>query len=89
MPLTLEDFRVLIDTYGGDPDAWPTARRAEALALLDLNADARTALATLRHVEKDLHPERRPKAPAGLADRILRAVPRPSASSDGSDQDTD
>jgi hypothetical protein len=41
-PLSLEQFRRLVESYGSNPSRWPDAERPAALALLEGSAEARS-----------------------------------------------
>ena len=70
--LTLEGFRDLLDRFGGDLTSWPARERVAADALLAISADAKALLAETAAVDSVLATP--PKAPAGLADRIVAAA---------------
>lgn len=70
--LTLEGFRNLLDRFGGDLTSWPARERIAADALLAISADAKALLAESMAVDHVLAAV--PKAPAGLADRVIAAA---------------
>ena len=81
MPMTLDDFRILIDTHGGHPASWPEHLRPPALELIDTNDEARAALAALLKAEDGLRSEKPSQAPTGLVSRILDKLPPKSGTS--------
>ena len=73
---TLQDFRRLAETYGGDLRRWPSAARATAAAFLEASPDAAASiLAPEQALEVQLDAYDIVVAPA-LRDRILAAAPR-------------
>lgn len=70
--LSLDGFRDLLDRHGGELSRWPAPERAAAGALLEHSPEAQTLLAEAARLEADLAAT--PKAPAGLADRIVAAA---------------
>lgn len=70
--LSLDEFKDLLDRFGGDLSAWPAARRTDAKDLLDRSADARGLLDEAVSLDASLGTM--PKAPAGLSDRIVAAA---------------
>ncbi|MGE5517204.1 MAG: hypothetical protein ACM31D_15475 [Bacteroidota bacterium] len=70
--LTLEGFRELLDRFGGELSRWPARERATADALLEHSPEARSLLAEAARLDAALAAT--PKAPAGLADRIVAAA---------------
>lgn len=70
--LSLEGFRDLLDRFGGDLNSWPARERNAADALLAVSSDAQTLLAQAVTVDDILSTV--PKAPVGLADRIVAAA---------------
>lgn len=70
--LSLEGFRDLLDRHGGDMAQWPASQTASAISLLDASPDARALLAQAQQLDASLAAA--PKAPAGLADRIVAAA---------------
>lgn len=70
--LSLEGFRDLLDRFGGDLTSWPARDRLAADSLLAISRDAQTLLAQANVVDGVLSAT--PKAPAGLADRIVAAA---------------
>lgn len=69
--LSLEGFQDLLDRLGGDLSAWSEPQQAAANALLAVSPDAQNILAAALRLDADLRAQ--PKAPAGLADRIMAA----------------
>lgn len=70
--LSLEGFQDLIDRFGGDLSTWPATDRTAADMLLSHSAEAQSLLATAQGLDAGLAAT--PKAPAGLADRIVAAA---------------
>lgn len=71
-PLSLEGFRELLDRFGGELSRWPVRERASADALLEHSPEAQSLLAEALRLDACLAAT--PKAPAGLADRIVAAA---------------
>ncbi|MBR9971450.1 hypothetical protein [Magnetospirillum sulfuroxidans] len=71
--LTVGDFSDLLDRLGPELGRWPSAERQGAEALL-LQSDEAAALLTDALVLADTISAVQPKAPAGLADRIIAAA---------------
>lgn len=78
--MTVERFRELAETYGGDLARWPTEDRAAARRLLETSLPARVALAEARRLDTLLAEDLQPMtAPVGLVDRIVgQAVEAPA-----------
>lgn len=70
--LSLEGFRDLLARHGGDVSRWPARERAAAGTLLEQSSEAQALLAEAAQL--DAHLAVTPKAPAGLADRIVTAA---------------
>ncbi len=70
--LTVGDFSGLLDQLGADLTRWPAETRAAADALLQADPAAAALLAEALALEDGLKAIQ-PKAPKGLADRILAA----------------
>lgn len=70
----LQEFRDLLDRYGGDPRTWPANRRAEALALAETSLDAYRLLEELRRVESFLTEAEAPEPDAGAIDRVMERI---------------
>jgi hypothetical protein len=70
--LTLEAFQALLDRYGGELSSWPAPDAVAATKLLEANSEARVMLEHARALDAAL--ANSPKAPAGLADRIVAAA---------------
>lgn len=70
--LSLEGFKELLDRFGGDKSSWPMEYRTKVDALLADSEDARTMLADAVRLDAALASP--PKAPPGLADRIVAAA---------------
>jgi hypothetical protein len=70
----LTRLRDILDAYGGDPDRWPDADRAPALALLARSADARRLCDEALRLDAalDLLPAAAPSA--DLEERIVAAA---------------
>lgn len=70
--LSIEGFRGLLDRHGGDLSRWPAPDRAAAALLLERSPLAQEMLAEATRLDTQLSAT--PKAPAGLADRIVAAA---------------
>lgn len=70
--LTLEGFRDLLDRHGGDLAHWPAGEVASAIALIEASPEARALLDQAQRLDATLASP--PKAPPGLADRIVAAA---------------
>lgn len=70
--LSVEGFRDLLARHGGDVSRWPVRERAAAAPLLEHSSEAQALLAEA--AQMDTHLATTPKAPAGLADRIVAAA---------------
>lgn len=70
--LTLDAFQELLDRLGGDVSGWPAAERTAALSLLENSPQAQEMLAHAGMLDAAL--AQAPKAPRGLADRIVNAA---------------
>jgi hypothetical protein len=68
--LTVEEFRDLVDRLGEDLASWPADRRRQAKSLLRHSAEARDIVDAASRL-RGLLREPAPKAPVGLADRIV------------------
>lgn len=77
--LSLDDFFDMLGRYGADIGNWPlSSEQLESVALfLARSADAREAVEEMRVIESNLRGEM-PRAPAGLADRVLAAAGIPN-----------
>ncbi|MEN0076500.1 MAG: hypothetical protein AAGC69_19095 [Paracraurococcus sp.] len=77
--MTPSRFARLLDTHGARPEAWPSARRAEAEALLGRSAEARRQLAAALGLDAALEralPTPSPAALARLQARVAREIAR-------------
>ena len=70
--LTLEAFQDLLDRRGANLESWPAPDAVAAAKLLESEPQARAALDAARALDSALSTS--PKAPAGLADRIVTAA---------------
>jgi nitrous oxidase accessory protein NosD len=68
------EFRDAIDRHGEDLAAWPPADRDGALALLTREPASRCLLDRAAALRTALRDRPAVRAPAGLADRIVRAA---------------
>jgi hypothetical protein len=68
------EFRDAIDRHGEDLSAWPAADRDGALALLTREPASRCHLDEAVALRRALRDRPAIRAPAGLADRIVRAA---------------
>lgn len=73
--LSIAEFESAMDRHGADLGRWPDALRSSAEALLEASDEARHLHALALQLDAALRAP--PKAPAGLADRIVLAATRP------------
>lgn len=71
-------FEVLLDAYGADPERWPEAERAAALALLQRDPDARAMRAQAARIDALLGLAEPVEPSPALVARILAAAPAPA-----------
>ncbi|OJX79983.1 hypothetical protein [Magnetospirillum sp. 64-120] len=71
--MTVGDFSDLLDRLGSDLAQWPEPQRRAAEALLERSSSAAQALAEALKLADDVKTSQ-PKAPPGLADRIIAAA---------------
>lgn len=71
--LSVGEFSDLLDRLGCDLAVWPIAQRQAAEALLQSSAAATETLAEAIALAETMKAAQ-PKAPAGLADRIIAAA---------------
>lgn len=71
-PLSLDDFIEMLGLFGADVAGWPlSSGELQAVAVLLIHSQAaRDAVAEMRGIEGELRRDL-PRAPVGLADRIL------------------
>ncbi|MGE5515264.1 MAG: hypothetical protein ACM31D_05530 [Bacteroidota bacterium] len=71
-PLSLDDFIEMLGLLGADVAEWPVSdgMLQEVAVLLIHSQAARDAVAEMREIEGDMRRDL-PRAPVGLADRIL------------------
>lgn len=74
MPMSLETFHDLVDTYGSRPAEWPASVRQDVDQLLLESSEARAVLAAAREVDTLLRSVEPVSAPLGLLDRICQAA---------------
>lgn len=73
--MNLEEFEEALDEYGPDVEDWPANLRDAARLLLDQSSEARDLLHDELRLAAAFAMKPAPKAPSGLADRIvLRAM---------------
>lgn len=73
--MNLDEFEEALDEHGPDVEDWPASLRDAARLLLDQSAEARQLLDDELRLAAAFAMQPAPKAPAGLADRIvLRAM---------------
>jgi len=73
MPLmAIEKFDELLDLHGPDVEAWPASEQGAARELLKMCNDARTRLDEEKALSSMLAARPVRKAPAGLADKIVK-----------------
>lgn len=70
--LSVGTFADLLDQWGPDLARWPQQQRSDADALLGTSPEAAALLAEALALDDALR-NSQPKAPAGLADRIVAA----------------
>lgn len=68
------EFRDAVDRHGEDLSAWPVSERSEAIQLLASEPAARSILDDARSLRAAIAAQANIRAPAGLADRIVRAA---------------
>ncbi|MBI2242057.1 MAG: hypothetical protein HYU59_14780 [Magnetospirillum gryphiswaldense] len=71
--MTVGEFSDLLDRLGSDLAQWPEPQRHAAEALLERSSSAAQALAEALKLA-DAVKASQPKAPSGLADRIIAAA---------------
>lgn len=69
--LSIERFQKLLDQFGGNLASWPNRDQAAAISLLSTSPEAQQCLVAARELDAMLAAH--PKAPPGLADRIMAA----------------
>lgn len=73
--MTVDEFRDLLDRFGGDLSRWPTSRVADASRLLAVSLEAQSCLDETVTMELALaESAREDTVPAGLAKRIFDAA---------------
>lgn len=83
--MDLAAFKDRLDRWGDDVDRWPAGEAEAARALLAASPEAALLHAEAQHLAALLAAPPRPRAPAGLLDRILAAARQ----SDARPSDTD
>lgn len=78
--LSLDEFIEMLECFGADVATWPleNGELQAVAALLVHSQEARDAVADMRALEAELR-NMMPRAPRGLADRILAAAGLPAA----------
>lgn len=66
----------LLDRHGGNPERWPQAKRAPALALVQTDAEAARLLAEAQALDAALDALPVPAMPPRLPKRVLDSLPR-------------
>lgn len=66
----------LLDRHGSNPERWPQAQRAPALALVQTNADAGRLFDEARALDVALDALPAPSMPSRLPGQVLDALPR-------------
>ncbi len=74
--VTKEALADLLDRHGGDPERWPEAKRAQALALVEADAEAQRLHAEAKALDAALDALPTPPMPSRLPHRVLDALPR-------------
>lgn len=77
--MDIETFEDLVDRLGEDVSAWPSPEREAGTALIAASARAREIVADAARLRQELSRRTPPRAPAGLADRIMAQVATPRA----------
>lgn len=72
--MDIDDFEDQVDRWGEDVSAWPEPSRTQALALLQVSAEARAVVADAAALRKALAARPAVRAPADLTDRIVAAA---------------
>lgn len=70
VPLSLEEFRHLVECYGAEPARWPASRREEARALLAASPQAQQYLAAEQRLDDALGALQLPEPSARLRAHI-------------------
>ncbi|WP_205470532.1 hypothetical protein [Breoghania sp. L-A4] len=70
--MRIEDFEDILDRRGSDLDTWSKKEAAAARALLEHSREARALLEESHALQQAFAPQAPVRAPAGLADRIVR-----------------
>ena len=73
---TIEALADLLDRHGGNPERWHEACRAQALALVQADAEAQRLLAEAQELDVLLDALPTPAMPPHLPGRVLDALPR-------------
>jgi len=73
---TIEVLADLLDRHGSNPERWPQAQRAPALALVQTSADAERLLDEARALDVALDALPVPAMPSRLPGQVLDALPR-------------
>lgn len=68
------EFRDAVDRHGEDLSTWPLSERSEAIQLLASEPAARSVIDEARALRAAIADKVGIRAPAGLADRIVRAA---------------
>lgn len=68
------EFRDAVDRHGEDLSTWPLSERSEAIQLLASEPAARSIIDEARALRVAMTGQGAIRAPAGLADRIVRAA---------------
>lgn len=80
--MSIAAFQDLVDRCGHDPARWPDDARPAATALLARDEGARAILADAAHLADLARAHPAPKAPRGLADRIVATALEKDAARD-------
>src|SRR5262249_23203027 len=73
--MTPERFATIVDAYGADPERWPNAERASALALLERSHEGGTLRAAAGALDALLDPAPAAVPDPGLERRVLARAP--------------
>lgn len=70
--MKIEDFKVLLDTYGAKIARWPEADQTPAQELLETSNEAREYYQQMQKVDALFAANDASKPPTGLVDRIVK-----------------
>ena len=73
--MTIDRLRTILEAYGADPSRWPGADRADAVALLERSAEARSLRDEAARLDAMLDAAPAAAPSEALAGRVLDGVP--------------